>query len=222
MTKERTEAFIRSLDEGNTPFLNGIEKRAREAGVPIIRPETQRLLRFLLQMQKPKRILEIGCAVGFSALLMSEYGGENCRITTIENYGKRIPQARENFRRAGKEEKIRLLEGDAADILPGLTETYDLIFMDAAKGQYLSFLPEVMRLLSPGGLLISDNVLQEGDVLESRYAVTRRDRTIHGRMREYLYRITHDPRLETIILPVGDGVAASKVREGGVCERQNF
>lgn len=222
MTKERTEAFIRSLDEGNTPFLNEIEKRAREAGVPIIRPETQRLLRFLLQMQKPNRILEIGCAVGFSALLMSEYGGENCRITTIENYGKRIPQARENFRRAGKEEKIRLLEGDAADILPGLTETYDLIFMDAAKGQYLSFLPEVMRLLSPGGLLISDNVLQEGDVLESRYAVTRRDRTIHGRMREYLYRITHDPRLETIILPVGDGVAASKVREGGVCERQNF
>ncbi len=212
MTQERTEAFIRSLDEGNTPFLNRIEKQAREAGVPVIRPETQRLLRFLLQMQKPRRILEIGCAVGFSALLMSEYGGEDCRITTIENYEKRIPQAIENFREAGKEGRIRLLQGDAADILPGLTDSYDMIFMDAAKGQYLSFLPEVMRLLSPGGLLVSDNVLQEGDILESRYAVTRRDRTIHSRMREYLYQITHDPRLETIILPVGDGVAASIVR----------
>lgn len=219
MTQERTEAFIRSLDEGNTPFLNRIEKQAREAGVPVIRPETQRLLRFLLQMQKPRRILEIGCAVGFSALLMSEYGGEDCRITTIENYEKRIPQAIENFREAGKEGRIRLLQGDAADILPGLTDSYDMIFMDAAKGQYLFFLPEVMRLLSPGGLLVSDNVLQEGDILESRYAVTRRDRTIHSRMREYLYQITHDPRLETIILPVGDGVAASVLRpldRGGV------
>ncbi len=224
MTQERTEAFIRSLDEGNTPFLNRIEKQAREAGVPVIRPETQRLLRFLLQMQKPRRILEIGCAVGFSALLMSEYGGEDCCITTIENYEKRIPQAIENFRAAGKEEQIRLLRGDAAAILPELTDSYDMIFMDAAKGQYLSFLPEAMRLLSPGGLLVSDNVLQEGDILESRYAVTRRDRTIHSRMREYLYQITHDPRLETIILPVGDGVAASKLcssNRGEVCERQN-
>ena len=212
MTTERQTAFIRSLDEGNTTFLNEIEAEAREAGVPIIRPETQRLLRFLLEMQKPCRILEIGCAVGFSALLMSEYGMSESRITTIENYEKRIRQARENFKRAGKEEKITLLEGDAAKILPTLTGPYDMIFMDAAKGQYLAFLPEVMRLLSPEGLLISDNVLQEGDILESRYAVTRRDRTIHSRMREYLYRITHDPRLETVLLPVGDGLAASKMR----------
>ena len=212
MTTERQTAFIRSRDEGNTTFLNEIEAEAREAGVPIIRPETQRLLRFLLEMQKPCRILEIGCAVGFSALLMSEYGMSESRITTIENYEKRIRQARENFKRAGKEEKITLLEGDAAKILPTLTGPYDMIFMDAAKGQYLAFLPEVMRLLSPEGLLISDNVLQEGDILESRYAVTRRDRTIHSRMREYLYRITHDPRLETVILPVGDGLAVSKMR----------
>ncbi|MBD5551828.1 MAG: O-methyltransferase [Lachnospiraceae bacterium] len=212
MTKERQTAFIRSLDQGNIPFLDHIEQEAREAGVPIIRPETQKLLRFLLQMQKPHRILEIGCAVGFSALLMSEYGETDCHITTIENYEKRIVQARENFKRAGKEKKITLLAGDAADILPKLTDSYDMIFMDAAKGQYLSFLPEVKRLLSPDGLLVSDNVLQEGDILESRYAVTRRDRTIHGRMREYLYQITHDPKFETVILSVGDGVAASKVR----------
>lgn len=209
MTAERQAAFIRSLDQGNTLFLNEIEREAREAGVPIIRPETQRLLRFFLQMQKPLTILEIGSAVGFSALLMSEYGPTSCHITTIENFEKRIEQAKENFKRAGKEEKITLLAGDAADILPKLTGSYDMIFMDAAKGQYLSFLPEVMRLLSAEGLLLSDNVWQEGDILESRYAVTRRDRTIHSRMREYLYQITHDARLETVILPVGDGVAAS-------------
>lgn len=213
MTGERTTAFIRSLDQGNTSFLNEIEREAGEAGVPVVRPETQRLLKFLLQMQKPRRILEIGCAVGFSALLMSEYGGEDCRITTIENYEKRILKARENFARAGKEDRITLLEGDASDILKELAGPYDMVFMDAAKGQYLSSLPEVMRLLSPEGLLVSDNVLQEGDILESRYAVTRRDRTIHSRMREYLYQITHDPRLETVILPVGDGVAASRMRE---------
>ena len=210
MATERQTAFIRSLDQGNTSFLNEIEKEAREAGVPVIRPETQRLLRFLLKMQKPCRILEIGSAVGFSALLMSEYGPSDCHITTIENYEKRILRAKENFKRAGMEERITLLEGDAAVILPGLKGPYDMIFMDAAKGQYLSFLPEVMRLLFPAGLLVSDNVLQEGDILESRYAVTRRDRTIHSRMREYLYQITHDARLETVILPVGDGVAVSK------------
>lgn len=214
MTPERLTAFIRSLDRGNTPFLNEIEREAREAGVPVIRPETQRLLRFLLQMQRPCRILEIGCAVGFSALLMQEYGGADCHITTIENYEKRILKARENFERAGRQEQIELLTGDAAQILPGLAGPFDMIFMDAAKGQYLSFLPEVMRLLAPGGLLVSDNVLQEGDILESRYAVRRRDRTIHSRMREYLYQITHDDRLETVILPVGDGVA--------LCVKQNF
>lgn len=209
MTTERQTAFIRSLDQGNTPFLNEIEREAREAGVPIIKPETQRLLRFFLQMQKPLTVLEIGSAVGFSALLMSEYGPASCHITTIESYEERIVKARENFKRAEKEEKITLLAGDAADILPKLTGSYDMIFMDAAKGQYLSFLPDVMRLLSPQGILLSDNVWQEGDILESRYAVTRRDRTIHRRMREYLYQITHDERLETVILPVGDGVAAS-------------
>ncbi len=195
MTAERQTAFIRSLDQGNTSFLNEIEREAREAGVPIIKPETQRLLRFFLQMQKPRTILEIGSAVGFSALLMSEYGPPVCHITTIENFEKRIEKAKENFERAGKEGRITLLAGDAADILPKLTGCYDMIFMDAAKGQYLSFLPEVMRLLSTEGLLLSDNVWQEGDILESRYAVTRRDRTIHSRMREYLYQITHDARL---------------------------
>ena len=158
---------------------------------------------------RPRKILEVGTAVGFSALLMSEYAPADCHITTIEKYEKRIPVAKENFRKAGREDQITLLEGDAADLLKTLTDSYDLIFMDAAKGQYIHFMPEVMRLLAPGGLLVSDNVLQDGDVIESRFAVTRRNRTIHSRMRDYLYELTHHPELQTVILPVGDGVTLS-------------
>lgn len=209
---ERLNAFIDSLDTGNTPFLNEIEKEARETNVPIIRTQVQSLLKLLLAMRKPATILEVGCAIGFSALLMSEYGPEDCHITTIEKYEKRIPVARENFRRAGKEERITLLEGDAAEILQKMTGAYDMIFMDAAKGQYIHFLPDVLRLLAPGGILLSDNVLQDGDILESRFAVTRRNRTIHSRMRAYLYELKHHPQLETVILPVGDGVTLSVKR----------
>ncbi len=206
---ERISAFIDLQDKGNTPFLDEIEKYAKENNIPIIRKSTQILLKFLLAYAKPKRILEVGTAIGFSALLMSEYAPEDCHITTIEKYEKRIPAAKENFAQAKKEGQITLLEGDATEILKELQPSYDFIFMDAAKGQYIHFLPEILRLLSPGGLLVSDNVLQEGDVIESRFAVTRRDRTIHSRMREYLYELTHHPKLETCILPVGDGVTLS-------------
>lgn len=206
---ERMAVFIDSLDRGNTPFLDGLEREALADRIPIIRKPTQSLLKFLLALTKPGTILEVGTAVGFSSLLMSEYAPEGCRITTIENYGKRIPVARENFRRAGREGQITLLEGDAAEVLKELTGFYDMIFMDAAKGQYLRFLPEVLRLLAPGGLLVSDNVLQDGDVVQSRFAVNRRDRTIHARMREYLYELKHHPCLETVVLPVGDGVTLS-------------
>lgn len=209
ITQERISAFINSFDGGNTPLLDGIERCATESGVPVIRQEMQSLLKLLLAMKAPEQILEVGTAIGFSALLMSEYGPAGCRITTIEKYEKWIPQALENFRRAGKEEAITLLKGDASDILKGLSGPYDLIFMDAAKGQYIHFLPEVLRLLPAGGVLVSDNVLRGGDIMESRFAVTRRDRTIHSRMREYLYALKHNPQLETAILPVGDGVTVS-------------
>ena len=202
----RMAAFIDSLDRGNPPWLDELEREALSDRVPIIRKPLQSLLRFLLVYAKPTKILEVGTAVGFSALLMSEFAPADCHITTIEKYEKRIPVARENFRKAGREEKITLLEGDAAEILKELREPYDLIFMDAAKGQYLGFLPEVLRLLKPGGLLLSDNVLQDGDVIESRFALERRKRTTHARMREYLYELKHLPGLETVILPVGDGV----------------
>ena len=206
---ERMAAFIDSLDKGNPPLLNEIEKFALETQVPVIRKSMQSLLKFLLAYAKPKKILEVGTAIGFSALLMSEYAPKGCHITTIEKYEKRIPVAMENFKRAGKDKDITLIEGDATEVLKTLEGTYDMVFMDAAKGQYIHFLPEVLRLLSPGGLLISDNVLQDGDIIESRFAVTRRNRTIHARMREYLYELKHNPRLETVILPGGDGVALS-------------
>lgn len=206
---ERTAAFIASMDKGNPPYLDALERFALQEQVPIIRKPTQQLLRFLMAMVKPKSILEVGTAIGFSALLMSEYAPSDCRITTIEKYEKRIPLARENFAKAGRADRITLIEGDAADVLPTLAGPYDLIFMDAAKGQYIHFMPEVLRLLTPGGLLVSDNVLQDGDVMESRFAVTRRNRTIHTRMREYLYELTHHPELTTTVLSVGDGVALS-------------
>lgn len=209
---ERMTTFINSLDAGNTPFLNQIEEEAIETNVPIIRTDMQSFMKFLLAASQPMQILEVGAAIGFSALLMSTYAPQGCHITTIENYEKRIPIAIENIARAGKEQDITLLEGDARKILPTLTGDYDLIFMDAAKGQYLSFLPEVLRLLKPGGLLVSDNVLQDGDIMESRYAVTRRNRTIHSRMRDYLYELKHHPELTTAILPVGDGVAVCTKR----------
>ena len=150
-------------------------------------------------------------AVGFSSILMGKYSPEECRITTIENYEKRIPIARANFARAGMEQKITLLEGDALEIMKGMPDDagFDFVFMDAAKGQYPAYLEQVMRFLVPGGILITDNVLQDGDIIESRFAVERRDRTIHSRMREYLYTLKHHPELETSILPLGDGVALS-------------
>lgn len=212
---ERLVAFIDSFDKGNTPLLDEVQKYALETEVPIIRKDMQSFLKFLMDFQRPEKVLEVGTGIGFSALLMSEYAPATTHITTIEKYEKRIPIAREYFRRAGKEEQITLLEGDAADILANLEESYDMIFMDAAKGQYLNFLPDVLRLVKDGGLLVSDNVLKEGEIIESRFAVTRRNRTIHARMREYLYEITHHPELRTSILTLGDGITLSIKRVGG-------
>ena len=206
---ERIRTFINSLDTQNSEILEAVEKEALDTYVPIIRKEMQSFLKVLLRIQKPMSILEVGTAVGFSALLMSEYMPEGGHITTIENYDKRIPIAKANFKRAGKEDMITLLEGDAQVVMQDLEGEYDFIFMDAAKGQYINYFPHVMRLLKKGGLLVSDNVLQDGDIIESRYAIERRNRTIHGRMRDYLYELKHNDALETSIIPLGDGVALS-------------
>ena len=209
IVNERIVDYINSLDKGNSPVCNAIEKEALADGIPIIRKEMGNLLKVLLLLKQPQKILEVGTAVGYSSILMSENMPQNCRITTIENYEKRIPVAKNNFKRAGKEEVITLLEGDAMDILKELDGTYDFIFMDAAKGQYIHYMPEAVRLLADGGILMSDNVLQDGDIIESRFAVERRNRTIHSRMRDYLYELKHSNVLETSIIPLGDGVALS-------------
>ena len=210
---ERMVTYIRSLEVPESAVIEAIEQEALRDRVPIIRKEMQSFLKVLLMIKRPMRILEVGAAVGFSSILMSEYMPEGGHITTIENYDKRIPIARANFKRAGKEEQIDLIEGDALEVMHGLEGPYDLIFVDAAKGQYIHYLPEVMRLLGSDGVLVSDNVLQEGDIIESRFAVERRNRTIHSRMREYLYTLTHHPDLTTSVLPLGDGVTLSVKKE---------
>lgn len=210
---ERATDYIRSLELPGSALSEEIQKDALAGDVPIIRPETASFLLFLISLKKPLSILEVGTAVGYSAIRMSEVMPAGATITTIEKYPPRIEEAKRNFARAPRGCDITLLEGDAADILKTLDKPYDLIFMDAAKGQYIHFMPEVMRLLVPGGILVSDNVLQDGDIFESRYGIKRRNHTIHNRMREYLYALTHDEALDTVILETGDGMAISVKKE---------
>ena len=232
---QRISSFIRSFYPDETGMLNDLYIDAVSRGVPVIRQDTKELLRLLLSMKKPKRILEIGTAVGFSALFMSSCCPE-AEIVTMELDPARAEEAGGNFRRftsgdpsgtpqgndpekAVDEEKedcpgrIRLLEGDASALLPQLEGSFDFFFVDAAKGQYIVYLPEVLRLAAPGAVILSDNVLQDGTILESHFLVEKRDRTIHDRMREYLRALINTPELTTSILPVGDGVAVSHVAE---------
>lgn len=206
---ERATDYIRSLELPGSALSEEIQKDALAGDVPIIRPETASFLLFLISLKKPLSILEVGTAVGYSAIRMSEVMPVGATITTIEKYPPRIEEAKRNFARAPRGCDITLLEGDAADILKTLDKPYDLIFMDAAKGQYIHFLPDILKLMPEGGVLLSDNVLQDGDVCESRFAVTRRNRTIHARMRDYLYELKHHEELRTDILPVGDGMTIS-------------
>ena len=206
----RITEYLHSLETSRGELLDTIEKKAIEDGVPIIRSETAALLRSLTAALRPENILEIGTAVGYSALQMCQVMPENCHITTIEKYEKRIPEAKENFRKAGEESRITFLEGDADMWLKELKgKQFDLVFMDAAKGQYLNWLPLLLDLMPVGAVLISDNVLQDVDVVQSRFAVQRRNRTIHSRMREYLYELKHMEEFETAVIPIGDGVTIS-------------
>lgn len=210
IVNDRITDYIHSLESSQGELLDTIEREALMNRVPIIRRETASLLKTLVSAKRPGHILEIGTAVGYSSLLMCQVMPENCRITTIEKFEKRIPAARENFKKAGEEGRVTLLTGDADQLLPGLKgQIFDLVFMDAAKGQYLHWLPMLLDLMPPGGVLISDNVLQDGDIVESRFAVERRNRTIHSRMRQYLYELKHRSDLETAIIPIGDGMAVS-------------
>ena len=193
-TDNAINLYLRTVQPMYDGVLGEIQKEALAADVPIVPPETARLLSVLLTMQKPKHILEIGTAVGFSAGLMCRYLPEDGTVTTIDRFEVMLKDARKNIKRMGLEEKIQILEGDAADILPTLHGPYDVIFLDAAKGQYSNF-------------LIVDDVLQGGTIAQTRFSVPRRQRTIHKRLRNFLWDITHHDALETAIIPIGDGMA---------------
>jgi len=210
---DRLRTFLHALEgpvrEGEYPF-DRLRLQAQEEGVPLIRLEMERFLQVLLELKRPHKILEVGTAVGYSAMRMASFTSPDVMITTIENYEPRLKEARRNFAACPWSRRISLIEGDALEVLRTLDDSaYDFIFMDAAKAQYIHFLPDVLRVLKTGGLLVSDNVLQDGVILESHYAVERRNRTIYKRMREYLHEITHRDDLVTTILPIGDGLAVS-------------
>lgn len=215
----RLGIYLDSLETDDPEWIREIEQYGREHQIPIIRRETAALLLFMLRTLRAKRVLEIGAAIGYSAVLMAAGCRELEKITTIEIRPEHAAMARDNFARAAEQgigTAFELLEGDASDLLPGLSGPYDLIFLDAAKGQYPQWLPELKRLLKDGGVLFADNVLQGGTILESRFLIERRDRTIHGRIREFLYQIKHDVELTTAVVPVGDGVSLSlKTVSGG-------
>lgn len=214
IVNERIVSYIHSLERSNGSLLDEMEAYAKLNRVPIIRKEVESFLKVLLTMKQPQKVLELGTAIGYSAIFMSECMNDTGKIITIENYDKRIPIARENIQKAGKEDVIELIFGDAMEEMQKMeAESFDFVFMDAAKAQYIFFLPEVLRLMKPGAILVSDNVLQEGDLIESRYAVTRRDRTIHSRMREYMYEVKNREDLITTIVPMGDGLTVS-VKKG--------
>lgn len=209
IVNERIVTYIHSLEKDNSQVCMDIEEYAHQTDVPIIRKEMESFLKVMLTIKRPTKVLELGTAIGYSAILMSECLPDGSTITTIENYDKRIPIARENIKKAGKEHIIKLLEGDAMEIIPTLKEKFDFVFMDAAKGQYINFLPLVLNVMNKGGILIADNVLQDGDLIESRFGIERRNRTIHSRMREYMYTVKNMPELDTTIVPIGDGITLS-------------
>jgi len=207
---ERISSFIKSYIKDDEGELGKIYLDAIRDRVPVMRRETRELLKTQLIMKKPMQLLEIGTAVGYSSIYMSNYLAEGGSITSIELDEQRVEIANSNIKRLGKDEVIQVLQGDAYEVLKTLPDdTYDFIFVDAAKGQYINYYSDVMRVAKSQSVIVSDNVLQDGDVLQSHYTVDKRNRTIHDRMREYLYTITHDDRLDTAILSVGDGVAIS-------------
>lgn len=215
IVEPRLVEYLNSLETELPEHLAKLEAYAIEHEVPIIRKEAQSLLKFFLELAKPKRILEVGTAIGFSASLLCEYMPKDCHLTTIEKVPMRIVEAEKNLAALKRSQDVTFLTGDAEEVLKNLREQgnqYDFVFMDAAKAQYMSFLAQILPMLPAGALLITDNVLQEGSIVESKYSITRRDRTIHMRMREYLYELKHNDALTTSIVAVGDGMALSVKR----------
>ena len=200
--------YIRNTIKGSDGLLAELESFASEHHVPIIQPEVARLLKVIGLTLKPKRILEVGTAIGYSTILLSTVLEPEGKIDTVERYDLMIDRARTNIKRAELENTINIIPGDALEVLKCLNKQYDMVFLDAAKGQYPEFLPECLRMLRSGGILFSDNVLYKGMVANDELVV-RRKKTIVNRMRSYLKEICSTDTLETSIIPIGDGVAIS-------------
>lgn len=214
VTEDYLHGYLRLIQPKYDGVLGEIQEEAQEKQVPIVPHEVARFLSTILSIKRPKEVLEIGTAVAFSAGLISRYLQSGGHVTTIDRYEVMLREARENIKRMNLEETINLIEDDAANILPTLTGPYDVVFLDAAKGQYAQFLPHILRLMPIGGILIADDVLQNGDIANSRYSVPRRQRTIHKRMRNFLWDISHLNCLESSIIPIGDGVVlCHKIKE---------
>lgn len=210
--KTRIADYIDSLIPDNREVIEKIRKEAAAASMPIIRRDGEQLLKSVLKMKDPKRILEIGTCVGYSAIVMADNTRPECHIRTIEIGKNDYEMALDNVKTAGFEDRITCYLADAADMLKEYAdagERFDFIFMDAAKAQYINWLPYVTQILEDGGVLLSDNVLHDGDIAESRFAVERRDRTTHARLREYLYELTHSDDYVTSVLNVADGMSIS-------------
>ena len=213
-TDDYISKYIRLIQPKYDGVLGDIQEEALSMEIPIIPHETARFLSTLLTIKRPKEVLEIGTAVAFSAGLMCRYLQPDGRVTTIDRYELMLKDARKNIKRLGLEDKIKIIQDDAANVLPALQGSYDFIFLDAAKGQYIQFLPHILRLMPIGGVFVADDVLQGGNIAKSRFSLERRQRTIHKRMRNFLWDISHLDCLESSIIPIGDGIVlCTKVKE---------
>ncbi|MDU5598322.1 MAG: O-methyltransferase [Lachnospiraceae bacterium] len=213
ITNPKVLEYLDIISPVNSKAIEEIRAEAKRNYIPIIKRDTENFLKFILKMQNPGSILEIGCAVGYSAAVMLE--NSDADIVTVEKMPERVEEAKRNIKYADFESRASILEGDAGEILKSLAdkgEKFDFIFMDAAKAQYITWLPIVKKLLKESGMIFSDNCLQEGDLAESSFAIRKRDKTIHKRMREYIYLLLHDETLESWIFSIGDGVLLSRSR----------
>ena len=213
ITNPKVLEYLDIISPVNSKAIEEIRAEAKRNYIPIIKRDTENFLKFILKMQNPGSILEIGCAVGYSAAVMLE--NSDADIVTVEKMPERVEEAKRNIKYADFESRASILEGDAGEILKRLAdkgEKFDFIFMDAAKAQYITWLPIVKKLLKESGMIFSDNCLQEGDLAESSFAIRKRDKTIHKRMREYIYLLLHDETLESWIFSIGDGVLLSRSR----------
>ena len=205
MIHTNVEEYIDSLYTETEETANF---RAEHTEYPIIKKEAAKFLLTMLAMQKPTQVLEVGTCVGFSSILMAKYL-KDAHITTIERYHIMIDKAKENFAKYGIQDKITLIEDDAINALQRLDKKYDFIFLDAAKGQYMNFLPHLLRLLNVNGIILSDNILQDGKIADEYETIVKRQRTIYNNMRKFLHVITHTEGLQSSVLPIGDGIGVT-------------